>query len=343
MGQRFSYGGQAVLEGVMIRGERFVSLAVRRRSGQIHTDCEALGSLYTGRLRRLPLVRGIVVLVETLVLGLKALDRSARIALEDVAEEEGQEAPGWFLVLAMGFAFVLALGLFVVVPLFLTRATDPYITSDVLSNLVEGVIRLLVLIAYLWAIAFIPDVKRVFAYHGAEHKAVHAYEEGVSLEVGEVRRFSTAHARCGTAFLLVVVVVAILAFAFLGRPPLVWRLLSRIALIPVIAAISYEVIRFSGAHSGNRLVRAVLYPSLWLQSLSTRQPDDGQIEVAIQAMKTAVAADKGEPIPTGVSEDAGKGSPTGGATSAPATPTPGSPPTPQARPGCGTGGQPPPA
>ncbi len=331
--QRPNYGGQAVLEGVMIRGQRFVSMAVRRRNGRIHTVCDPLGSLYTGTFRRLPLVRGVIVLLETLILGLKALERSARIALEDVAEEEGQETPKWFLALAMGFAFVLALGLFLIIPLFATRAIDSYIASDVLSNLVEGALRLVILIAYLWVISFIPDVRRVFAYHGAEHKAVHAYEEGVPLEVDQVKRFSTAHARCGTAFLLVVMVVAVLAFAFLGRPPLVWRMLSRIALIPVIAAVSYEIIRFSGAYSQHWLVKTIQYPSLWLQKLSTRQPDDGMMEVAIQAVKTAVAADNGEPLVLGDMEET---SPTASETPAPATPPSDAPPTPQEAPASDT-------
>ena len=298
-----------------------MSLAVRRRNGEIYSICEPLSSLYTGRLRRLLLVRGVIVLVETLGLGFKALERSARLAIEDVAAEEGEEVPRWFMGIFMALAFVLALGLFLIVPLFLVRTLDTYIASDVLSNLVEGAIRLAVFVAYLGLVSFIPDVKRVFAYHGAEHKTIHAYERDVPLEVDEVRSFSTAHARCGTAFLLVVMVVAIVAFAFLGRPPLVWRVLSRVALIPVVAAVSYEIIRFSGAHSGNRLVRTVLYPGLWLQRLTTRQPDDAQLEVAIQAVKTAVAADEGVAIPqaavpadTPVTTDA--------APSTPATPPP---------------------
>lgn len=336
MSERFSYGGQAVLEGVMIRGKRFVSLAVRRRNGQIHTVCDPLSTLYTGRLRRIPLVRGIIVLVETLVLGMKALERSARIALEDVAEEEGEEAPRWFLAVAMGFSLVLAVGLFIIIPLFATRSIDSLIASDVLSNLVEGIIRLVILVGYLWAISLIPDVKRVFAYHGAEHKSVHAYEAGVPLDVENVRGYSTAHARCGTAFLLVVMVVAILAFAFLGRPPLVWRILSRIALIPVIAAVSYEIIRFSGAYSGNRLVQTLLSPSLWLQKLSTRQPDDDMLEVAVQAMKAAVAADNGEPLP--IEDGAFPDVPP-----APPTPPSDAPPTPPAAPAGGTGDRLPPA
>ena len=338
--QRPNYGGQAVLEGVMIRGQRFVSMAVRRRNGRIHTVCDPLGSMYTGTFRRMPLVRGVIVLLETLILGLKALERSARIALEDVAEEEGQETPKWFLALAMGFAFVLALGLFLIIPLFATRAIDSYITSDVLSNLVEGAMRLAILIAYLWVISFIPDVRRVFSYHGAEHKAIHAYEEGVPLEVDQTRGFSTAHARCGTAFLLVVMVVAVLAFAFLGRPPLMWRMLSRIVLIPVIAAISYEIIRFSGAYSQHWLVKTIQYPSLWLQKLSTRQPDDEMMEVAIQAVKTAVAADNGEPLVLGDMEET---SPIpSGETPAPATPPSDVPPTPQEAPASDTEGRQPP-
>jgi uncharacterized protein YqhQ len=268
------------------------------------------------------------------------------MAIEDVAEEEGEEAPTWFLALAMAFSLVLAVGLFLVIPLFATRAIDAYVASDIASNVIEGVIRLAILVGYLWVISLLPDVRRVFAYHGAEHKAVHAYEDGVPLEVDELRRFPTAHARCGTAFLLIVMVVAVIAFAFLGRPPLVWRLLSRLALIPVIAGISYEIIRFSGRYAHNRIVNAILYPSLWLQKLSTRQPDNDMVEVAIRAMKTAVAADNGEPLPSddeedGVAED-GDAVATGGETPAPATPSSDALPTPPEEPGSGTGDRQPP-
>jgi uncharacterized protein YqhQ len=340
MEKRFNYGGQAVMEGVMIRGRRFMSLAVRRRNGEIQTVCEPLDSLYTGSLRRMPLLRGVIVLVETMVLGYKALERSARMALQDAAEEEG-EPPKWLMVAAMLFALVLAIGLFIVIPLFATRSADNYIASDVLSNLIEGVIRLAILVAYLWAISLIPEVRRVFAYHGAEHKAVNAYEHGVPMESEQVKAYSTAHARCGTAFLLVVMVVAILAFAFLGRPPLAWRLLSRIALIPVVAAVSYEVIRFSGAHSGNWLVRTLLSPSLWLQKLSTRKPDDRQVEVAVHAMRAAVAADNGEPLPASVAPATESVLATSSATPAPATPPADAPPTPPAAPEGDTAGLPP--
>ena len=170
---------------------------------------------------------------------------------------------------------------------------DNLIASDEASNLVEGVLRLAMFLAYILLIGLMQDIKRVFAYHGAEHMTVHAYEHNEPLEVEAVRRYPTAHNRCGTAFLLVVMVVAIVVFTFLGRPSLPVSIASRIVLVPVIAGISYEVIRFSGAHAGNFLVKAIVYPSLALQRLTTRQPDDQQIEVAIRAMKHAIAVDSG--------------------------------------------------
>ena len=196
----------------------------------------------------------------------------------------------------MAVAFALGIGLFFIMPLFATRSFDDAISSDVLSNFIEGLIRLAVLVAYIGVIGLLKDIRRVFQYHGAEHMAVHTHEAGLPLEVDNVRRFPTAHPRCGTAFLLTVVVVSIVVFAFLGRPDLEWRILSRILLLPVIAAISYEIIRFSGAHQGNSLIRLLGSPGLLLQSLTTRVPDDSQIEVAIHAMKTAIAADEGREL-----------------------------------------------
>ncbi|MFQ5860520.1 MAG: DUF1385 domain-containing protein [Dehalococcoidia bacterium] len=295
MSNQFSYGGQAVIEGVMIRGQRFFSLAVRRPSGEITSSCEALSPLYTGRLRRFPLVRGVVVLIETLVLGVKVLNRSASLAMQD--EGQGtQEIPRWAMGLTLMVALAIGIALFFLTPLFAARSLDAYIRSDFLSNLLEGVVRLAILVGYIKVIGAMSDIRRVFMYHGAEHMAVHAYEAREPLEVERVRPFPTAHPRCGTAFLLVVMVVAILVFALLGRPPLLWSILSRVLLIPVIAAISYEIIRFSGAHQGNPLVRLVMLPSLWLQGLTTRQPDDSQIEVAVHAMRGAIAADEGQPL-----------------------------------------------
>ena len=290
--QRFFYGGQAVIEGVMIRGRNYYSLAVRRLNGDVYSISEPLSQIYTGRIRRVPLLRGALVLLETLVLGIKALNRSATMAMEDQVGKD-EEVPGWLMAASLAVAFVLGIGIFFIMPLFVTRTFESSVSSDILSNLIEGIIRLVVLVAYIGGIGLLRDIRRVFAYHGAEHMAVHTHEAGLPLEVDNARRFPTAHPRCGTAFLLTVMVVAVLVFAFLGRSPLWWLVVSRIVFIPVIAAVSYEVIRFSGAHQNNPLSKITTYPGLLLQSLTTRQPDDDQIEVAIHAMKTAIAADEG--------------------------------------------------
>ena len=290
MFREFYYGGQALIEGVMMRGERSIAIAVRRPNGELSTTTKPLDSLYTGRMRKTPVIRGVIVLIETLVLGIKYLLYSANVSLE---KEEVKISTA----LALGvvtFAFVLAIGLFIVIPLLLTHWLDPYIASSVVSNLVDGVFRLVIFILYLWGIGLMPDIKRVFAYHGAEHKTINAYEDGAPMEVEAVRGYSTAHTRCGTGFILIVFVFAILLFAFLGRPELWLRLLSRLALLPVIAALGYEFVRFGAAHSKNRIVHAILTPGLMLQSLTTRQPDDSQIEVGISALKAVLEDDRAQ-------------------------------------------------
>ena len=222
-------------------------------------------------------------------------------------EEEGQELSGWSMALMLAISLTLGIGLFFIAPLFAIRSLDSVIESDALSNLLEGILRLAVFLAYILLIGLMPDIKRVFAYHGAEHMTVHAQEHDLPLEVENVRRFPTAHNRCGTAFLLVVMVVAIAVFTFIGRPSLPVSVASRIVLVPLIAAISYEIIRFSGAHSANPLVKFIVYPSLALQSLTTRQPDDAQIEVAIRAMEHAIAIDEGTAMPDDDSHDEAAG------------------------------------
>ena len=290
---RFTYGGQAVIEGVMIRGREYFSLAVRRHDGAIYHYHERLNTAFTGPVRRIPLLRGMLVLAETLMLGLKALNRSAALASEQPGEDAG-EVPGWALALTLAFSLTLGIGIFFVLPLLAVRfLVDPFTESALVSNLVEGVIRLLVLVAYVGGIGMLQDIRRVFAYHGAEHMAIHAYEAGLALTVENVRKFGTPHPRCGTAFLLTVVLVSVIVFAFLGRPDLEWRILSRILLIPVVASISYELIRFSGVHPTWAIARAMARPGLWLQRLTTRQPEDDQIEVAITAVGAALAADAG--------------------------------------------------
>jgi uncharacterized protein YqhQ len=291
---RFAYGGQAVIEGVMIRGRNHFSLAVRRQDGRISHTHEPLNPVFNGKVRRVPFIRGVLVLIETLMLGVRALHRSASMAIADEKAGVQEEMSGWVIGATLAVSLTLGVGIFFVLPLLIVRVADPAIESDLLSNIIEGLLRLAILVGYIWSIGFIKDIGRVFAYHGAEHMAVHTYEAGLTLNVENVRKFGTPHPRCGTAFLLTVVLVSIIVFAFLGRPDFEWRVLSRIVLIPVVAAISYEIIRFSGAHQKWLIARALAWPGLLLQRLTTRQPDDQQIEVAITAMETAIAADQGQ-------------------------------------------------
>ena len=278
------YGGQAVIEGVMMRGQRTRVTAVRRPNGELVMDTKPLATIYTGWLRKAPLIRGIIVLIEAVVLGIKSLLYSANVSLE----EEETEISGGLTWVLLTFSLVFAVALFFMAPLFLTRLLN--LNSSLVFYLVEGFIRLAIFIAYLGAMTLLPDIKRVFAYHGAEHKAVNAYENGAPLEVEAVRKYSTAHTRCGTSFLFAVLIIAIIVFALIGRPSLWLMVLSRIILIPVIAALGYEVTHFSARHSG--LVRVVLAPGLWLQRLTTREPDDSQLEVAISALKKVIEVDQ---------------------------------------------------
>jgi uncharacterized protein YqhQ len=290
MAKPFHYGGQAVIEGVMIRGKEGVAISVRQPNGELSIERQPLASIYKGRLREMPLVRGIIVLVETLVLGTQSLLHSAQVAS---VEEGGREIPTAVLWGTIVVSLAVGVALFFMVPLFATRyLIDPYIKSALLSNIFEGLIRIGIFIAYLKLISLIPDIKRVFAYHGAEHKVVNAYEAGVPLEVESVKNYSTAHARCGTAFLFIVLIVAIFVFALVGQPTLWIRILSRIALIPVIAVISYEIMKFGAGHINNPLIRILLAPGLLLQAITTREPDDSQIEAAIAALNEVIKIDK---------------------------------------------------
>ncbi len=289
MAKRFYYGGQAVIEGVMMRGQKTMVTAVRRPNGELAIDTQPLATIYTSWMRRVPLIRGIIVLIEALALGIKTLLYSANVSLE----EEGEKISGGLVWAMVTISLVLSIALFFMAPLFLTKLLDPYIHSSLVFQLIEGFIRLAIFIVYLKLMILVPDIKRVFAYHGAEHKTVNAYEDGVPLEVEAIKKYSTAHVRCGTSFLFAVLIIAILVFALVGRPSSLWLMvLSRIILIPVIAALGYEVTHFGGRHAKNGLVRAILYPGLLLQKLTTREPDDSQLEVAISALRKVVEIDQ---------------------------------------------------
>ncbi len=286
----FHYGGQAVLEGVMIRGRWAMAVAVRASSGEIQVHEERLAP--TDRSwARWPFLRGLYTLWDTLNLGIRALNFSANVALGE--ESELEVGPGGMTV-AILLGVGLGVGLFFVLPLLLARLVEQVLPSSWMQLLIESLVRLGIVLLYFVLVGFIPDIKRVFAYHGAEHKAVHAYEAGVPLEVEEVRRFSTAHSRCGTAFLLLVVVLSIVVFAPLGALglPFWGRVASRILLVPVLAGLSYELIRLAAKNEHRPVVRALLAPALLLQRLTTQPPDDGMLEVAIVALKRAVALDR---------------------------------------------------
>ncbi|TEU15263.1 MAG: DUF1385 domain-containing protein [Anaerolineales bacterium] len=273
----------------MIRGQKNMAVAVRDPAGKIVVHTEPLtAGIYTSPISKWPLVRGLIMLWDTLVLGIRTLMFSADVALgEEEVEFSGPIAWG-----TIAISLIAAVTIFFLGPLFLVGVIDRFITSSLLSNIIEGLIRLALFLAYVFAIGFIPDIKRVFAYHGAEHKTINAYEGGASLEPAVVSTYATAHSRCGTAFLLMVVFMAVLIFAFLGRPPLLLRVLSRLLLIPVIAALAYEYVKFSAAHANNPLINLILKPGLALQRLTTREPDEMMLEVAITALERVLAADE---------------------------------------------------
>ena len=286
MSSNSAIGGQAVLEGVMMRSPSNWSLAVRKPDGEIAEVNRPIRSVMARHwFFRLPIIRGMIALGESLAIGFRALAISANYA----AQEEGDdgevqtELSRGALIFAFAIAIGFALMLFKVTPALITTWLPFDSTRSFV--IVEGLIRVSLFIGYLLVISLLPDLKRVFQYHAAEHKVINAYEAGEELVPEKVQRFSLIHPRCGTAFLLWVMVIAIFVFAFLGRPPLHWLIASRILLLPVIAGIAYELIRFAGKHTDNRYLMALLAPGLWLQRLTTREPSLDQLEVSISALK----------------------------------------------------------
>jgi uncharacterized protein YqhQ len=279
-------GGQAVLEGVMMRGPSAWSVAVRKPDGDIAEVNRPIASiLLRHRWLRIPVVRGVVALGESLAIGFRALAISANYAAqqEDDDGEVQTELSRGQLIFAFAIAIGFALLLFKVSPALITNWLP--IESTGAFVVVEGLVRVTIFIAYLLLISLLPDLKRVFQYHAAEHKAINAYEAGAELEPEAVARHSLLHVRCGTAFLLYVMVIAIFVFAFFGRPAWYWLIATRILLLPVIAGIAYEIIRFAGKHQQNAALRTLLAPGLWLQRLTTREPTLDQIEVSIRALR----------------------------------------------------------
>ena len=283
-----AYGGQAVIEGVMIRGRRTIALACRLPNGEIYRYREPLRSaLLRSRVARAPFVRGLLVLWESLSYGTRMLMKSADLQLE---EGEGSISGGSNAVI-FGVTLLLALGFFVGIPYFATQAAHQIIESSVVLNIAEGLLRMVLFLGYLFAISFMPDIRRVFMYHGAEHMTIHAFEHGEELVRARIEPYPTAHPRCGTAFLLFVVVVSIALFAFLPRTNIVVDLVARLLLIVPVASISYEVLRFGAAHETNPVMRVLVAPGLLLQRITTRRPDPPMIDVAVASLQEALAGD----------------------------------------------------
>jgi uncharacterized protein YqhQ len=282
-----TYGGQAVIEGVMIRGRRTIALACRKPDGGIYRYREALDSpLLTSKVARAPFVRGVVVLWESLRYGMRMLMRSADVQLAPADRRSSGGSSAFMLV-----GLVVAVVLFIGIPYVATGFLRALIPSTLWLNIAEGVFRLVLLLGYLVAISFLPDIRRVFAYHGAEHMTIHAFEHGDPLDARHVAPYPTAHPRCGTAFLLFVVVIAIAVFAFVPRVGLVVDLVVRLVLVIPVAAISYEVLRLGAGHEDNPIMRLAVAPGLLLQAITTRRPDDPMIEVAIASLEEALAGD----------------------------------------------------
>ncbi|MFV2062454.1 MAG: DUF1385 domain-containing protein, partial [Chloroflexota bacterium] len=297
---RFAYGGQALMEGVLMRGKDAIGVAVRGPDGQIFAGEEPLNSiLHRNRFARAPFFRGVVVLYETLVIGTRWLMRSGSLA----AAGEGVTFGGKALALTMLFTVVLAVGLFVLLPLLVATGTTSFLLGGAevggglqafVVHLLEGLIRVVIFVGYLLVVSRSAEIGRVFQYHGAEHMTIHTLESELPLTVENVRRYPTAHPRCGTEFLVVFIIVSIILFSFLAGAELWVAILGRVLLIPVIAAIAYEILKWGAARRDRNLARWLFLPGIWLQSITTKQPDDSMIEIAIASMRAALAANRDE-------------------------------------------------
>jgi uncharacterized protein YqhQ len=284
-----NYGGQAVIEGVMMRGSRSFAVAVRTPAGDISVHTEPLtAGIYTKSWGKWPVVRGLTMLWDSLGLGMRALMYSADVSL---GEEEEVQFSGPVAWATIAVSLALGVGLFFLLPSALARLMDNLIGSNIVSSIVEGVIRITLFIGYIVAIGQWKDIQRVFAYHGAEHKTINAYEAEAPLDVRSVARFSTRHTRCGTSFLLIVLLLSILLFAPFRFPEWHWRLLSRIVLVPVVAGLSYEFIRYAARHEKSKLVCSLVKPGLSLQTLTTREPDHSMLEVAVAALQAVLTSE----------------------------------------------------
>lgn len=298
MEEKLSIGGQAVIEGVMMRGPKEVAVAVRKADGSIDVDVNPVNSIADRYpILKKPLLRGVVALVESLVMGMKALSYSAQVSGDEEEQMDSRE-----MAMTIAVSVVLSVVLFIAIPTWSMRFLQQWTNNSLTLNLAEGFLRMGIFLLYIAAISSMKDIQRVFQYHGAEHKTIFTYEAGLPLTVENVRKFPRLHPRCGTNFLMIVMLIAIFIFAFLGWPSLWERILSRIVLMPVVAGISYEIIRYAGKHDDDPLIHRLILPGLLLQKLTTREPEDEMLEVAIASVKAVLPEEELQKVEMAVPE-----------------------------------------
>ena len=296
--KKTSIGGQAVIEGVMMKGPEDIAIAVRKPDGEIEVKKEKLRG-NRKIISKIPIVRGVFAFVDALVSGVKALSYSAEFFVEDEAEDSKKKKPSLMddfleknmVIIAVIFSILFSTGLFILLPTLIVSFANNISENPLILNLIEGLIRVSIFLIYIAAISGMKDIRRVFQYHGAEHKTIFCYESGEEMTVENVKKYGRLHPRCGTSFLFLVMIVSILLFSFFRWPNLLVRLVTRIVLLPFVAGISYEIIKWAG-RSESKLVCAVSAPGLWLQKITTREPDDNQLEVAIKALNNVLVEDK---------------------------------------------------
>ena len=298
MEEKLSIGGQAVIEGVMMRGPKEVAVAVRKADGSIDVDVNPVNSIADRYpILKKPLLRGVVALVESLVMGMKALSYSAQVSGDEEEQMDSRE-----MAMTIAVSVVLSVVLFIAIPTWSMRFLQQWTGNSLTLNLAEGFLRMGIFLLYIAAISSMKDIQRVFQYHGAEHKTIFTYEAGLPLTVENVRKFPRLHPRCGTNFLMIVMLIAIFIFAFLGWPSLWERILSRIVLMPVVAGISYEIIRYAGKHDDDPLIHRLILPGLLLQKLTTREPEDEMLELAIASVKAVLPEEELQKVEMAVPE-----------------------------------------
>ena len=288
------FGGQALIEGIMIRGALRAAVVIRKEDGTFVERTYDTSPWAIGKIRNVPILRGLVVLIDTLVIGTKALNFSAYVSSEDMdveLYEEKKQSP-WAVIPVVIFSFVFAIGIFFIVPIFISNVFEGLGLNTLITNAIEGILRLLFLIGYIWLISLSKEIQRVFQYHGAEHMAVAAFEHDENLEIEELKKYPTEHPRCGTSFLITIFVIALIIFMFFPREPLWFLITSRLILIPLLVAISYEIIRFSGSNENSFLFKIISWPGIFLQKITTKKPNDDQLELAIHCMKLAIKENK---------------------------------------------------